>query len=72
MIKLINLVKQRFCSHKYSLLTSYKKDTDTGVGYNRQELFIVYCPNCNHQIEVLKHEYDTIMQRQKIDEEFVN
>lgn len=68
---MFKLLKQKFCNHTYFLLTSYKKDVDKDeLGYDLQEVFVMYCPNCSHQIEVLKHEYTAITERQRVDREY--
>jgi len=62
-------LRRYFCKHKYVLLTTHKKDIDSGVGYDLEELFVMYCPKCKKEIEVLKYQHDTIMAKQRIEEE---
>lgn len=63
-------LKRLFCTHEFHLLTSYKRDTDRSVGYNVKAIFVVYCPKCKTQREVLEHEYNSIIEKQRLDKEF--
>lgn len=56
--------------HKYILLTSYNTDIDNGVGYNLQTKYVLHCKKCKKEIEVLEHEYNKIMARQLVEEEY--
>jgi len=64
------MFKKWFCKHDFHLLTSYEKDIDPSVGYKRGKVFIIYCPKCKKQIEVLDYEHEAIMKRQEIDRSY--
>lgn len=63
-------LKRWFCKHDYYLLTEYKMDTDPSIGYRSEEVCVMYCPKCKHEITVDKHRYDSVIARQKIDSEY--
>ena len=63
-------LKKLFCTHEFHLLTSYKRDTDKSVGYSMKNIYVVYCPKCKTQKEVLEHEYNAIIEKQRLDKEF--
>jgi hypothetical protein len=60
-------LRKWFCKHDFHLLTSYKKDVDETLGYNLQEVFVIYCPKCREEKCVNKHEYEIEMKRQEVD-----
>lgn len=64
-------LKKLFCIHDFHLLTSYKKDIDRSViGHNVKTVYVVYCPKCKTEKEVLEHEYNAIVEKQRLDKEF--
>ena len=70
--KVINLIKRLFCNHDFKLVATYKRDIDKTVGYELKEIYIIYCPKCKKEKEVLRHDYDRICEKQKYDEEYRN
>jgi hypothetical protein len=60
-------IRRYFCRHDFHLLNSYEKDVDSGVGYDVREVFMIYCPKCREQKEVLEHEYKATMKKQEVD-----
>ena len=67
---MIKRLKRLVCHHSFHFLASYSTDGDRGVGYREVEKFIIYCPKCGETKEVLKHQYESVMNKQKIDREY--
>jgi hypothetical protein len=64
-------LEQKFCRHHFKLLTTYKTDVDETLGYDLREMYIIYCPHCKKEQIVVDIDYNRIMARQKVDEEYV-
>lgn len=60
-------IKKILCTHEYHLLTSYKAHTQ-----NREykELFVVYCPKCKNEKTLSEVDYDKLMAKQKVINEY--
>jgi hypothetical protein len=65
-----NGLRQLFCNHEFQKVSSYKKDVDDTIGYKLADIVIIYCPKCKKQKEVLLHEYEAIMNKQRLDKEY--
>jgi uncharacterized protein YbaR (Trm112 family) len=61
------MFKKFFCKHQYQLLTTYETDVDASLGYDKRNKYIIYCPKCKKELDVLEHEYNKIMAKQRID-----
>lgn len=67
---IFNLIKKLLCTHDFVLLAKYNADSEKGVGYNLVTRYIMYCPKCRHEVEMLEHEYNKTIARQDIDSNF--
>lgn len=66
------MLKRLLCNHTYHLLTSYTVDSDKGVGYNKVDKFIVYCPRCGKKKHLSKQNYETMINQQRVDKEYTD
>ncbi|MCR4362021.1 hypothetical protein NUG13_11850 [Bacillus subtilis] len=64
------MIKRLFCRHEFKLLSTYKKDIDKGQGYDLKDIYIIYCPKCRNEKEVLEHVYEKIIAKQRVDDEY--
>lgn len=69
---MFNMFKKWFCKHEFKSLETYKMDTDPSVGYKEEQMHVVYCPKCKKQQTVTWLQYNILMAKQKVDEEYRN
>lgn len=66
---MINTIKRLFCRHDFKLLSEYNRTSD--LTEQEEDRYIIYCPKCRKEIDVLRHEYKAHMEKSKIDKEYI-
>lgn len=62
--------KKLFCKHDYRILSTFTTDSDPSIGYRQETMCNIYCPKCKKDKAIAEFEYNKIIARQRIDEEY--